>query len=724
MSASLALDDSRATWLAGLDPALALLPQALPPASRAASWRLHDVRWEPGRGCRLAYRVGAADAAPTFVAVDVSSTGWHRQDYRRDAGLPGLGTATDPAWVAARLAPLFAEPIEGCEVEPVRYRPGSRCVVRYVVRTASGTSTLYGKVFAEQRFTDVVLRMSALTETPDGALLVPAMTAAWPDVQATVGAGVSGRTASAILGDAGVPADERARLAHRLGDRLATFHGVRAVDAPTWFLDDQLMSLSRSVDAVRSADAALGDRLCTILDMLADELPVPAAPVLGHGGFRAGQVIVSQGGLVVLDTDGLRRCDPGCDLGNVLAHLRWQAIRRPDQHDVMLRAERALLSGYEDRAGEVDPDSLSWWRAAGLLQVAVRRYRRLEIADWPSVPALVDAAADLVAARKARAARGAGANLLDRPQMTALLRLGLRTASSPRTLEVDSAEPVASASGRRAVVRYRVRGLDGEEPVTVVGKTFTAARRAQLLHHHLRLLHDGPFGSGDLRVPEPLGWLPGQRLVLYRHSSGTQLDRITDRFGAEDGVRRAAVWLARLHASRLSLPREFSQDAEEESTRQWAAQVGREQPPLTAAAHGLAVDWAVAAGSARVVENVPIHKDFHAGHVLIGENTCVIDLDEARQGDPAFDVAHFCAYLGLEAEQRHGDDLASLFVEEYSAASGWRDHGSFGPFLAYTWLKIAKQWAVGSGPGRGASPARRAAGAEQALRKGRACLTG
>ena len=53
--------------------------------------------------------------------------------------------------------------------------------------------------------------------------------------------------------------------------------------------------------------------------MLADELPAPAAPVLGHGGFRAGQVIVSQGGLVVLDTDGLRRCDPGCDLGNVLA---------------------------------------------------------------------------------------------------------------------------------------------------------------------------------------------------------------------------------------------------------------------------------------------------------------------------------------------------------------------------------------------------------------------
>ena len=37
---------------------------------------------------------------------------------------------------------------------------------------------------------------------------------------------------------------------------------------------------------------------------------------------------------------------------------------------------------------------------------------------------------------------------------------------------------------------------------------------------------------------------------------------------------------------------------------------------------------------------VPIHKDLHPGHVLVGDDVYVIDLDEARNGDPTFDVAH------------------------------------------------------------------------------------
>jgi aminoglycoside phosphotransferase (APT) family kinase protein len=724
MSRTLSLDDSRAGWLAGLDPALAALPQALPPVGPGTSWQLHDVRWEPGRGCRLAYRVEEPPAEPRFVAVDVSGSGWRRQDYREDAGLPGLGSAADPAWVTARLAPLFAEPIVECRVEPVRYRPGSHCVMRYVVRTPSGSSTLYGKVFGGRRFADVVPRAIALAETSGGARLVPAVTASWPEAGVTVGAGVPGRALSTVLGDPGIPPGERARLAHRLGELLATFHGIRDVAAPGWSAADQLRSLTRAVDAVRSGDAVLGERMSAVLDVLAGDLPEPADPVLGHGGFRAGQVILSHQDLVVLDTDGLCRCDPGRDLGSALAHLRWQAVRRPDQQQVLRGAERALLSGYQTRAGEVDPDSLAWWRAVGLLQVVARRFRRLEIADWPRAPALVDAAVDLLAARRSRTAPGGGTDLLDARQMTTVLRLGLGTASSPRTLEVDSVEPVVSASGRRSVVRYLVRGLDGDDPVAVVGKAFTASHRARLLHEHLRLLHDGPFGRGELRVPEPLGLLPEQRLVLYRHWSGTPLDRM-DPGRAEEGVRRAARWLARLHTSQVELPRRLSLDAEEDSTRQWAAAVGRVDPRLTASAHALSADWAAAARTAPPAVDAPIHKDFHAGHVLVDDDTtCVIDLDEARLGDPAFDVAHFCAYLDLVFDASDGSRLAGLFVGEYSAATGWRDVGTFRPFLSYSWLKIAKQWAVGSGPGRGASPARRAARADQALGRGRACLTG
>jgi len=53
--ASIILDAATATSLAALDPSLASLPRALQACSRPGPWQLHDVRWTPGDGCRLAY---------------------------------------------------------------------------------------------------------------------------------------------------------------------------------------------------------------------------------------------------------------------------------------------------------------------------------------------------------------------------------------------------------------------------------------------------------------------------------------------------------------------------------------------------------------------------------------------------------------------------------------------------------------------------------------------
>jgi aminoglycoside phosphotransferase (APT) family kinase protein len=127
--------------------------------------------------------------------------------------------------------------------------------------------------------------------------------------------------------------------------------------------------------------------------------------------------------------------------------------------------------------------------------------------------------------------------------------------------------------------------------------------------------------------------------------------------------------------------------------------------------------WAAAAKSAAidaVDAVVPLHKDFHAGHVLVGDHTCVIDFDEARMGDPAFDVAHFCTYL----DQLGASHLVEWFLDSYSAASGWVDKGSLAPFRAYTCLKIAKQAVAGSGPFRDVDRAERLDIADAAIDRG------
>ncbi len=725
MPPALSLDASSATWLAGLDPALSVLPRALPHASAGSTWELHDVRWTPGQGCRLAYQVHSPGSSSTFVGVDVTGAGWSLHDYREDPRLPGLSSASDPVLVRGLLARLFDEPIRRCRVEPVRYRPGSRCVLRYDVETAAGPRRLYAKVFRPERFAEVSPVGTVLAGAADGPRLVPELAAVWPDLQVMVGAGIQGRVVSAVLGDPCVPAGQRARLAHRLGDLLARFHQQRDVNAPRWSPTEQVAALAGATAAARSADARLANRLDAVLDLLTARVPAAAAEVLGHGGFRAGQVVLSDDGrLIVLDTDGVCLCDPGRDLGTVLAHLMWQGVRQPEQRPTLRGAEHALLSGYESRAGTVDPAALLWWRAVGLLQVAARRYRRLEIQHWSDVPALVDAAEEALAAHQSHTAPGGATDLLDVRQMSKVLRLALaRSASSPQTVEIDSADELAAARGRRAVVRYTVSGLDGAQAVPLVGKTFTESRRARLLHDHLRRLHDGPFGTGDLRVPEPVALLPEQRLVLYRHCEGTPLDRITEPAQAEDGVRRAARWLARLHTSDVRLPRTFSLSQEEESTRRWAALIGQVHPGLAAQARALADRWVTAAKSADLVDEVPIHKDFHPGHVLVGDDVYVIDLDEARQGDPAFDVAHFCCYLELAPSDGSRGSVIAAFLEEYAGATGWMDKGTYAPFGAYTWLKIAKQWTVGSGPCRETPASQRVVEAQRALAKGEECLS-
>lgn len=699
----LKLDAATSAKLTELDPSLAALPRAVQACSRQSTWRLHDVRWTPGEGCRLAYAYDHK-GSNEFFAVEISGDEWGRYGWRDDTELPGLVAAADPDEVARRLEIVLGEPVE-CSVEPVRYRPGSRCVLRYDVEGASGRSTFYAKALQPDSYTRIAALHAEPAVQEDTSGLVAEMAAWWPDVHVIVWKAVEGRSASSLLADPDTTADDKVRLARDLGGLLAQFHDLDVPVGATWSADQQLISLADSMAAVERADPDMGIRLGSLVDVLATTAPAPGRLALGHGSFRAGQVVVTPSGQpVLLDVDEVRHSDRERDLGVALAHMTWQAARHPSQQKALALAEDALVAAYEEAAGELRPDALRWWRVSGLIQVAVRRFRRLEMSAWPLTDTLAAAAEDLVA--DSNRTIPADIDLLAVDQVS--LALGR---AAGHDVEVDSAELLGVAEGRRSVVRYEVRGLDGREEtsglVPVIGKQFVEARAARLSYYHLRLLADGPFTDGPLCVPSPLGLAGENRLLFYRADTGVPLDSLLHGTTAAEGVQSAAQWLARLHTSDLKLPRELSLAREVESTRQWAGLIAHEYPAATARAGLLASRWAAAAKSAAVDSvspAVPIHKDFHAGHVFIGDlapagegaSTCVIDFDEARMGDAAFDVAHFCTYL----EQLGAPHLVEWFIEAYSAASGWVDKGSLAPFRAYTCLKIAKQAAAGSGPFR------------------------
>ena len=76
--------------------------------------------------------------------------------------------------MAAWFAALLDRPVTGCSVTPVTYRAGERCVLRYCIAAAPGT-TLYGKVLA-----DGEAELLAATWASLGPSVVPALVGSTP----------------------------------------------------------------------------------------------------------------------------------------------------------------------------------------------------------------------------------------------------------------------------------------------------------------------------------------------------------------------------------------------------------------------------------------------------------------------------------------------------------------------------------------------------------------
>ncbi|GAA4410812.1 hypothetical protein GCM10023168_30910 [Fodinibacter luteus] len=655
---------------------------------------VHQVRWDPERRTRVAF--DRADGA--VVVVEATPDGLTRRRLRDDVALTGVAEVLDPQRLAGHLAPVLGGRPRGCVTTPVSYRPGSRCVVRCEATDRSGRRrTVYVKVLAEGA------RECAESHEALAGGAVPVV-GCWPELSAVVTAEVPGPTASALLRDPRLRPEERIRLATRLGALLAGIHRVHPgplvaerVRTPS----DELAGLARLLPAAWQADAVAALSLGWVLDRLAAEVPEVTRTVFGHGSFRPGQVVVDGGRLAVLDLDGAGPADPARDLGNAMAHLDWQHLRGEQAPAPVLSA--AVRAGYASAGGEVDPVALDWWRAAALLKIAGRRYRSLDTTHWDAVPLLVGAASAVLERHDTPAdgpptplRRDRLPDLTDPTAMTSLLNDLLGGGATDR-VQVTSVETLRVAPGRRIVVRCTVAGA-AESPVQVIAKAFAERERAVVTHENLVLfdsLRDPVVRCG---TQHPIGVDPVHGVVVCRAADGSPLSAGPDTPAAD--VRRAVaerlgVWLRTVHATGSGARRVLDVDHEVANAALWAQQVARADTRLRAPAGELAELLAAHAPSLPRVRDSLIHKDLHLGHVLVDPSggATVIDLDEARMGDPAFDLAHLCAYADEAAGGAPGADdaLATAFREAYGPLRGPDAAHRLAFFRAYALLKITRQ---------------------------------
>jgi hypothetical protein len=294
--------------------------------------------------------------------------------FPEDPALPGLVAATDAEHVRRRLRTRSAH----VTVEPIRYRPRRRAVLRYRIE---GGRDHIGKVVRPARGRRLLALADALGSTglplalpvgqlARGALLLPCLPGtSLRDLLQTGGALPRPERVAAL------PVELHCQCAPLLAglgpDGSA---GRRRVDPHTALCAAQVVVRllpDHGCAAARLADA--------VIRSLEDEEPPEERTV--HGDLYENQVMVDGENLGLIDLDDLGPGDPVLDAANFTAHLLVLGTSGSPGAAVILRYRDELRSVLL-RTLDVDPAALAWREAYCLLRLASGPFRALH-PEWP-----------------------------------------------------------------------------------------------------------------------------------------------------------------------------------------------------------------------------------------------------------------------------------------------------------------------------------------------------
>lgn len=354
-----------------------------------------QAHYRPGRWLAVCFRTAALDrttgrpVCPTVTVecrVGEADAVWAFPD---DPALPGLATAADQQAVLRRLHPRPAQ----LTVEPLRYRPRRRAVLRYRL----DRRVLFGKVVTPRRARRLLDRADALRGTGlrlavpvgrigPGALVLPCL---------------PGRPLRDVLLAGGpLPAPERVvglsvELNRRCGPLLLPGDpraGRRHVDPGTALCAAQVVARllpgeARTAGGV--AEAVIG---------WAEESEPPEQWIV-HGDLYENQVLADGDSLGLIDLDDLGPGDPLLDAANFSAHLLLLATSGVPAAGVIRRYRDDLRVSFCHRLG-ADPAGLAWREAYCLLRLASGPFRVLH-PEWPRrMAARLALATEVLSARR------------------------------------------------------------------------------------------------------------------------------------------------------------------------------------------------------------------------------------------------------------------------------------------------------------------------------------
>lgn len=392
-------------------------------------------------GVHIRFSAAQALRAPLTIlpsgVLHLADLGLAAQHFPADNGLPALPTCCD----TSPRSPLFAalqtaahqqtgdttHHLVKASAEPVRYKPGNRCVIRYHLqleqpaaeaRSQQKTLSIFGKVYSnpeqardiqslQQQLYDEQKQageipflpqplgmMDALGLTFNEAVQVSYAKSQPDDQWHTLRTGKQALQPQITSGRGGiitqiVTPDEELRLAAQALARLHTSNVHPAAKGPRTGAkearraQERAQLLAEHNQAQATQIQACVQQLASRLERLQLDLYRPA-----HGGFKASQLLFHSHRVYVVDFDGFCLADPALDVGYFLAYLRPSALwyRRSGIRQWFEEAATVFRSSYQQAmvARGVAPaivqgilERTPLYEAALIFKIATRRVNRL-----------------------------------------------------------------------------------------------------------------------------------------------------------------------------------------------------------------------------------------------------------------------------------------------------------------------------------------------------------
>lgn len=684
------------------------------PAAPLRAVQVRYVRYKPGTSCLLSCQLDLA-GAPTEAYVKL-----YRRDaldkLRKAAGRPaapgplgagrvvldelGLVLATFPndshlkpllrladrrrrkRWFAQLLPerPMFRK----ATWLPLRYKPERRFVG--LLTTRLGEKAVV-KVYAPGQFRQPWSNAQAIRSR--GALVVPELLGAVPRRHTLAFAWQQGRS----LRDACASPTFDAEQLVEVGAALAELHAQTDPDLRPISQVGAARRLHLSAESLGLLCPRLYGRATALAQRLAAAL-LDSPPEFGtlHGDFSAGQVLLTDHGIAILDLDEAAYGDPLADLGNFAANLHRDALRGRLGAENIDGWMAALVDGYRAAISRGLLERIDLHTSASLLHLAVQPFRLRET-DWDDHAAALLEQAERIAAgvrspavaplaRPAPQVPVSDPGAAVRDPALGFLRQALEPAVAEQELQaccggllgidgrlqLRAIRVVRHKPGRRCLVEYVVQIERNDatlDVVTLLGKARAKGVDTYSYHWQASLWNAGFGGDAEdgIAVPEPVAIVPAFQMWLQRRAPGLPVGRLwRGPYGAVLPRRIAeAIWKLQTlgidTSHRHTLADELRILGERleplaDARPEWSRRLTR----LLAACR----DLGAALPEAPLV---PCHRDFYPDQVVAdGDRLYLVDLDLYCLGDPGLDAGNFLAHLTDTAlrEQQHPAGLQDV----------------------------------------------------------------